>query len=120
MEKIVCNICGKDDFKTTRGLEMHQRNCKGKKEEIEDFTDILQTISEPVIDNNIKSDRELLLDEIKVFINDIKGSKVTKEQAELIMDYYVRLTGKPKMNSTCPSCLSQAFITLKKNIQQYE
>ena len=37
MEKIVCNLCGKDDFKTLRGLEMHQRNCKGSiKEEIQE------------------------------------------------------------------------------------
>lgn len=138
MEKIVCNLCGKDDFKTLRGLEMHQRNCKGSiKEEVEDFisnttneynSDILgekvYAGSPDSTESNsityiiqVKTEKELLLEEIKDFLDTIKGSRITKEQADMIMEYYTKVTGKKALDSKCPSCLSQAFQTLKLNVK---
>jgi len=65
-----------------------------------------------------KTDRELLLDEVTTFYNDVlKGrSTFTVDVSRQANNYYSRLTGKPSQNVYCSSCLINVIRTIEANV----
>ena len=116
MEKIVCDLCGKDDFKTERGLEMHKRNCKGNTT----VTEVNKEVDEVIEEVKVSVDTNPFMEEVKAFIDTIKASKVTLEQIETLINYYEKITGNTLTSRTCSSCISHAFTVVKLNVKHYE
>jgi len=100
MKDFKCTRCGRI-CKSEQGLKAHQRFC------VPDVN-LDETVQQ--VDEYLKTDEELLQEEIVAYVESLKGlNRMSLDQANKGIDLYTRRFGQSPGSPTCPQCLKHMY-----------